>query len=292
MAKKNTGISYEELVQEVYQALLAGGSGKDNMTNMKVQHNVVLQGKSGTSHQIDVYWEFEIAGIKYATIVEVKDWKTPVKQEQLHSFKTVLDDIPGFPHGVYVSRGGFQSGAKAFAEYNGIKLMQITENEKEITLRICNLHKYTHYQAATFFVDEEWASESNFCIDLISGYMKKEYWETWLVNPVGGRVCLQDLFCIDAVPYYWEPDGVIFYVEKQLTGLWYWDPELCDGIKVRITGYSFECYNTSSTYYLDLKLSNVADFIISDVLNNKIEHYDPIKKEIRKYFRGRIELYL
>jgi len=75
MVKKNTGISYEELVQEIYQALLDGSSDKDKIESTLVQHNVVLQGKSGTSHQIDVYWEFEIAGIKYATIVEVKDLK-------------------------------------------------------------------------------------------------------------------------------------------------------------------------------------------------------------------------
>lgn len=292
MVKKNTGISYEELVQEIYQALLDGSSDKDKIEGTLVQHNVVLQGKSGTSHQIDVYWEFEIAGIKYATIVEVKDWKTPVKQEQLHSFKSVLDDIPGSPCGVYVSRSGFQSGAIVYAEYNGIKLIQITENADGIGLAVHYLHKVTHYQAATLTIDENLAAESEFCKNLIQSCQKKEYWETWLINPAGQRVCLQDLLCIDAVPYYWKPDGETFFIEKQLDGYWYWDPELWDGTKVRITGYSFECYNTSLHFDEEYVLKNIADYIIEDVQKNQIDHYDPVKKKIRKFLAAKIECYL
>jgi hypothetical protein len=46
---------------------------QDGVTNIDVQHDVELQGKSAL-HQIDVYWEFEQGGIRYRTIVQCKDW--------------------------------------------------------------------------------------------------------------------------------------------------------------------------------------------------------------------------
>lgn len=59
-----------------------------------------------------------------------------------------------------------------------------------------------------------------------------------------------------------------------------------------ITGYAFECYNTSSSFEVDMVLRNVDDYIVSDIQNNHIEYYDPTKKIIRKFFRGKIESYL
>lgn len=56
-------------------------------------------------YQLDVCWEFERGGIKYATVVQAKDWTTrAVDQGELFKFKTVLDDLPGQPRGVFVTR--------------------------------------------------------------------------------------------------------------------------------------------------------------------------------------------
>ena len=57
---KNPNTEYEKFTQEIYQKLLDADAPK--ATN--VQHNVKLKGKSGQEHQIDVYWEYEIAGTK------------------------------------------------------------------------------------------------------------------------------------------------------------------------------------------------------------------------------------
>lgn len=107
----NTGKPYERLAQRVFQEILSQTTAQ----TIEVQHDVHLQGKDA-QHQIDVYWEFEVAGIKYKTVIQCKDWKNAVKQGEVFTFKTVLDDLPGRPQGVMVARSGFQNGARKFAK--------------------------------------------------------------------------------------------------------------------------------------------------------------------------------
>jgi hypothetical protein len=92
--KKNTGLSYELLVQAIFQAI----NDQEEVANLIVERDKILQGKT-TPHQIDVYWKFERTGITYETIVQAKDLQSPVKKEQLIEFKGVLNDLPGQPRG-------------------------------------------------------------------------------------------------------------------------------------------------------------------------------------------------
>lgn len=105
---KNTGLEYEELVKRVYSSI----AKQNKVKNINIQHNIVLEGKSGTKHQIDIYWEFSYLDITHKVIVEAKDYATKVKQEKIHAFKAVLDDIAGQPRGIYITRTGYQAGAK------------------------------------------------------------------------------------------------------------------------------------------------------------------------------------
>lgn len=67
---------YELLVQELHQALL----NNDGVENINVRHNVKIKGRSGATHQIDVYWEFKLAGVTYKTCIECKHYNTSVKK--------------------------------------------------------------------------------------------------------------------------------------------------------------------------------------------------------------------
>jgi hypothetical protein len=53
-----TGLSYELLVRGIFQAI----NDQEQVSNLTVEHNKTLQGKTIT-HQIDVYWKFQRAGI-------------------------------------------------------------------------------------------------------------------------------------------------------------------------------------------------------------------------------------
>jgi hypothetical protein len=123
--KKNTGLSYELLVQGIFQAI----NDQEEVANLMVERNKTLQGKT-TPHQIDVYWKFEKIGIAYETIVQAKDWQSRVKKGQLIEFKGILDDLPGQVRGIFVTRRGYQKSAKTFAMKHGIILYELDEQPK------------------------------------------------------------------------------------------------------------------------------------------------------------------
>lgn len=122
---KNTGIAYENLVQSIFQEIV----NQESVKTITVQRSVQVQGLK-TSHVIDIYWEYMLGGIVYRTIVQAKDWKSKVKQEQVLALKGVLDDIPGQPRGVLVARTGFQAGAKKVAQASGIKLFLLDQRKR------------------------------------------------------------------------------------------------------------------------------------------------------------------
>lgn len=123
---KNTGIPYEKLTQTIFNEIV----NQDLVETIKIEHDITLQGKT-TTHQIDVYWEFKVGGVEYATIVQCKDWKNTVSQEHLLTFKAVIDDLQNHPKGIFVTRTGYQSGAKQFAEKNGIDLFVLRDFTKQ-----------------------------------------------------------------------------------------------------------------------------------------------------------------
>jgi hypothetical protein len=132
--KKNTGLSYELLVQGIFQAI----NDQEEVANLIVERDRTLQGKT-TPHQIDVYWKFEKAGITYENIVQAKDLQSPVKLGQLIEFKGVLDDLPGQPKGIFITRSGYQKSAKTVAIKNGIILYELDELPKPPSTAITTL---------------------------------------------------------------------------------------------------------------------------------------------------------
>ena len=124
---KNTGNTYEKLTQKLYQQIV--DLDTKDYEKIEVKHNIKTKGKSGLEHQIDVFWEFTLGGVRYATVIEVKDWKSKVKKSDIMAFTEKIKDIPGFPTGIYVSKSGFQRGALEWAQLHGVKLVTISEME-------------------------------------------------------------------------------------------------------------------------------------------------------------------
>ena len=112
------GRDYELLVQAIFQQL----HDQDRVVNIVVEQDVVKQGVK-TKHQIDVYWEFTLAGVTYRAVVQAKNWADPVDQGDVLKFEAVLRDLPGQPRGVMVTAKGYQSGALDVAAASGIGSM-------------------------------------------------------------------------------------------------------------------------------------------------------------------------
>lgn len=147
-AKTNTGKGHEKAVRDIYQSLMAL-HGPD-FANIMVQHNVRLPSRSTPvlERQIDVYWEFELAGVKYKTCVQAKDCNKPITLDKIDTFHNVLSDLAGQPRGIMVTKKGLQSGADAYARNLGIELIELTNADQQTidqTLTYAKVHANRWY---------------------------------------------------------------------------------------------------------------------------------------------------
>lgn len=156
---KNTGKQYETLVEEVFLQLME----QDSVENITMTKNKILKGKS-TSHEIDVYWEFKMGGITYSTIIQAKDWKDKVPQGEILKFKAIIDDLPGQPRAIFITRTGYQKGALKFASVNDILLYELRKPEEKdwegrIKTIILNFRAYIPHTKIEIIPDKKWMQD-------------------------------------------------------------------------------------------------------------------------------------
>lgn len=166
---KNTGKEYEKLTQYIFNQIV----NQNQVDNIEVQHNVTIQGKS-TTHQIDVFWKFEIGGEEYCAIVQAKDWKSKVPQKEMLAFTDIIRDLPYGTRGIFVSLSGYQKGAIDVAKANGITIYELRPPRSEDWdgyIKVLNLtftSRYPVYKNLILSIDAAWALKQN-SYDLPSG---------------------------------------------------------------------------------------------------------------------------
>ncbi|ECK1870746.1 restriction endonuclease [Salmonella enterica] len=116
MTMLKTWNDLESYTQYVYSTLL---NPRDN--GVEVRRNVVLKGLKG-EYQIDVFYRFENAGFIHRVAIECKYQNRPLDRDTIMPFCNKITDI-GNIIGVIVSKSGYQSGAKEYAEKHGITLL-------------------------------------------------------------------------------------------------------------------------------------------------------------------------
>lgn len=112
---------FEDHVQQVYQTLLDLKGEK-----VVVARDVTIRGRNSSDHQIDVYYEFELTGIRHQVAIECKNIKRPLDKDRVSSFLAKVNDCPGL-RGCIVAASGYQSGAQKFAEDNGINALLLSD---------------------------------------------------------------------------------------------------------------------------------------------------------------------
>lgn len=122
---KNTGKAYEEFVGTIQQSLI-NAEGISHLKNIKVETNKIIKDRNGIDRQFDVYWEFNIGGHEYKTVIECKDYASTITVDKIDAFLGKTDDIPGLRL-IYATKTGYQSGAKIKAENNKIDLLIVRE---------------------------------------------------------------------------------------------------------------------------------------------------------------------
>jgi hypothetical protein len=149
---------YEVLTQTILREAHLD-QGVDSLT---VEHDVTLQGNVLT-HQIDVLIRFVKERVPHAVIVQCKDWNSTVKQEHLLAFAGVLNDLPDNPAGIFVTRKGYQAGAKKYAEAKNIILYTLRDRTaadiiiERIELNITGFHPWTSQPSIE--LDQAWLDQ-------------------------------------------------------------------------------------------------------------------------------------
>lgn len=121
----NNGKNYEFFVAKLQQALL----NAENFTcqkNIRIEVNKKIIDNCGIERQFDIYWEYELGGLTYKTVIECKDYDSNVSVEKIDALIGKTQDIPDLK-AVFATRKGYQSGAKIKAEKNKIDLLIVRE---------------------------------------------------------------------------------------------------------------------------------------------------------------------
>ena len=156
----NPNIEYEKFTQEIYQELV----NADVLKTTDVQHNVKLKGRSGQEHQIDVYWEYEIAGTKQKVAIECKNYNKTVGIAKVRDFYGVLHDLNNVA-GIMVTKVGYQKGAKEYASEYGISLKELTTpNPGEAIIGEVEMNFDISVRRCLFLVDADYAETDKFSV--------------------------------------------------------------------------------------------------------------------------------
>lgn len=181
----NPNTEFERFTQRVYQKLV----NNDVLKPTIVQHNVKLKGKSGCEHQIDVYWEYEIAGNKHRVAIECKNYDSLVPIGKVRDFFGVIQDLNGV-RGIMVSSQGYQEGAKKFADFYGISLKELRRPSWNESIGTITTSIHADIRRTLSLIDEGWIAEHNFNLDRLRRFYaefqfdRADYWKAATHFPI------------------------------------------------------------------------------------------------------------
>ncbi len=164
------GSEYEKFVQKLQQALL-------NSESLSKQHNIIVErnkkiiDNAGIKREFDLYWEYELAGITYKTIIECKDYSSKISIEKIDALMGKIHDLPDIKP-LFATKIGYQSGAETKAKQNKIDLLIVREqNDNDwkdengnplVKVIEINLHALSPATITKFqpFIDRDWVLQN------------------------------------------------------------------------------------------------------------------------------------
>lgn len=174
----NTGTEYEQFVQNLMQAIL-DSENQGGQKNIKVRHNEKIADIFGIERQFDVLWEYELGGIVYNTVIECKDYNSPISIEKIDALIGKLKDYPNF-RGIIATTKGYQSGAKEKAKNNGIELLCVRKSDdsdwineegeplvRKISLNL-TMYSVPQILKCDTFLDKKYLEDNNIDIEKIN----------------------------------------------------------------------------------------------------------------------------
>jgi hypothetical protein len=120
-----TGKEYEEFVARLQKAIF-DSEQYTSQKNILIQKNKKIFDKNGLEREFDIYWEYELGGFTYKTIIECKDYNSTISIEKIDALIGKIKDIPDLK-AIFATKLGYQSGARIKASQNNIDLIIVRE---------------------------------------------------------------------------------------------------------------------------------------------------------------------
>lgn len=270
----NPDIEYEKFTQEIYQELV----NADVLKTTEVQHNVKLKGRSGQEHQIDVYWEYEIAGTKQKVAIECKNYNKTVGIAKVRDFYGVLYDLNNVA-GIMVTKVGYQKGAKEYASEYGISLKELrTPNPGEAIIGKIEMNFDIAVRRCLFLVDKDYSETEKFSVSKYMQFLDwmslnhKSSWASATHIPlelVDRTIINSDGITIasfekieEELPKDSDSDIVFKYNDAYVNTRW-------GKIKINEIKYEYEYKNEKKTIAIDAQ--DFVKAILKDALNGEIK---------------------
>lgn len=124
------GKSYEDFVEMVYKAILEAERKNGQIGSINLERRKKIISKSGTEAEIDIYWEYMIAGIKHCVAIECRNYNKNVDIPGVRDFARKISDISGLK-GLMVTKKGFSENAIKEAKADNIDLIVLREQQIE-----------------------------------------------------------------------------------------------------------------------------------------------------------------
>lgn len=166
----NDGKEYEKFVACLQQALL-NAEDVTIQKNIKIELNKKITDNCGNEREFDLYWEYELGGLTYKTVIECKDYNSNISIEKIDALIGKIRDIPDL-RAVFATRKGYQAGAKKKAQQNKIDLLIVREQndsdwkDSDGNPFIKSIHINSHIKMPPNitkfepFLDAEWIEEN------------------------------------------------------------------------------------------------------------------------------------
>ncbi len=273
----NPNTEFERFTQRIYQKLV----NNDVLKPTTVQHNVKLKGKSGCEHQVDVYWEYEIAGNMHRVAIECKNYDSQVPIGKVRDFFGVLQDLNNV-RGIMVSSKGYQEGAKKFADFYGISLKELRRPGWNESIGSITTTVHADIRHTLFLIDEGWIAEHNFSLDRLRKFYaefqfeRADYWKAathfpietkdhYIRNSKGEKISSLDEL-EQQLPENPEPGTeIVFPFEDGWLESRHWGP-------VRIREVKFEYESRVQETTLNLAADDFVEAILEDALGGKTDY--------------------
>jgi hypothetical protein len=121
-----TGKEYESFVAKLQQAIL-DSEIYSKQKNIAVERNKIIRDeKNEIDREFDLYWEYELGGFVYKTVIECKDYNSKIQLEKIDAFIGKTHDIPNLRL-AFATKMGYQSGVEKKAEKYDIDLLVVRE---------------------------------------------------------------------------------------------------------------------------------------------------------------------